>query len=65
MGAQRVCGTCRQSLTEEGQRYYERCVRALDELRAGQAALETGRQEAAGLTFRTSQTQFVLNFAIE
>jgi len=35
-------------LTEDGQMYYERCVRALDELRAGEAALESGRREAAG-----------------
>ena len=35
-------------LTEEGQTYYERCVRALEELRAGEAALESGRREAAG-----------------
>lgn len=36
------------ALTEDGQVYYERCVRALDELRAGQAALDSGRREAAG-----------------
>jgi len=35
-------------LTEDGQVYYERCVRALEELRAGEAALESGRREAAG-----------------
>ncbi|WP_062111795.1 LysR family transcriptional regulator [Aureimonas sp. AU40] len=35
-------------LTEDGQVYYERCVRALDELRAGEAALDSGRREAAG-----------------
>jgi DNA-binding transcriptional LysR family regulator len=35
-------------LTEDGQVYYERCVRALKELRAGEAALESGRREAAG-----------------
>jgi DNA-binding transcriptional LysR family regulator len=35
-------------LTEDGQTYYERCVRALEELRAGEAALESGRREAAG-----------------
>ena len=40
--------TRRQSLTEDGQAYYERCVRALEELRAGQATLEEGRREAAG-----------------
>jgi DNA-binding transcriptional LysR family regulator len=37
-----------QSLTEDGQIYYERCVRALDELRAGQAMLDSGRQEVSG-----------------
>jgi DNA-binding transcriptional LysR family regulator len=30
-----------QSLTEDGQVYYERCVRALEELRAGEAALDS------------------------
>ena len=40
--------TRRQSLTEDGQAYFERCVRALEELRAGQAALETGRRDVAG-----------------
>jgi len=37
-----------QSLTEDGQVYYERCSRALEELRMGEAALETGRREASG-----------------
>lgn len=37
-----------QSLTEDGQLYYERCVRALAELRAGRATLESGRREATG-----------------
>lgn len=36
------------TLTEDGQVYYERCLRALEELRAGAAALESGRREAAG-----------------
>ncbi|WP_371348358.1 LysR family transcriptional regulator [Ancylobacter sp. IITR112] len=36
------------SLTEDGQRYYEHCVRALGELRAGRATLESGRREATG-----------------
>jgi DNA-binding transcriptional LysR family regulator len=36
------------SLTEDGQTYYERCIRALEELRAGEAALESGRREVAG-----------------
>jgi DNA-binding transcriptional LysR family regulator len=37
-----------QKLTEDGQVYYEHCVRALEELRAGEAALESGRRDAAG-----------------
>jgi DNA-binding transcriptional LysR family regulator len=37
-----------QSLTEDGQQYYERCVRAIEELRAGEALLESGRREVAG-----------------
>jgi DNA-binding transcriptional LysR family regulator len=37
-----------QSLTEDGQIYYERCVKALEELRAGEATLESGRREASG-----------------
>lgn len=38
-----------QSLTEDGQAFYERCVRALAELEAGHAALLSGRREPAGL----------------
>ncbi|MBA8879161.1 LysR substrate-binding domain-containing protein [Phyllobacterium myrsinacearum] len=37
-----------QSLTEDGQQYYERCVRAIEELRAGESLLESGRREVAG-----------------
>jgi DNA-binding transcriptional LysR family regulator len=37
-----------QTLTEDGQVYYERCVRALEELRAGEATLDSGRHEAVG-----------------
>jgi DNA-binding transcriptional LysR family regulator len=37
-----------QSLTTEGQAFYERCLRGLAEIRAGEAMLESGRQEAAG-----------------
>ncbi|MBB2778389.1 UNVERIFIED_ORG: DNA-binding transcriptional LysR family regulator [Comamonas terrigena] len=40
--------TSRLSLTEDGQIYYERCMRALDELRAGEALLESGRREVGG-----------------
>lgn len=38
-----------QSLTEDGQAYYERCVRALAELDAGASALDHGRREPVGL----------------
>ncbi|PRC92805.1 LysR family transcriptional regulator [Solimicrobium silvestre] len=37
-----------QSLTEEGQAYYERCVRALAELSAGALALDSGKGEPIG-----------------
>jgi DNA-binding transcriptional LysR family regulator len=37
-----------QSLTEEGQAYYERCVRALAELEAGASALDSGKSEPEG-----------------
>ncbi|WP_066726220.1 LysR family transcriptional regulator [Sphingomonas pituitosa] len=37
-----------QCLTEDGQQYYERCVRALRELQAGEALLESGRLEVTG-----------------
>jgi DNA-binding transcriptional LysR family regulator len=37
-----------QSLTEEGQAYYERCVRALAELDAGVSALDSGKREPTG-----------------
>lgn len=40
--------TRRQSLTADGQIYFERCVRALEELRAGRSTLESGRREAVG-----------------
>ncbi len=36
------------SLTEDGQAYYERCQRALHELHAGQALLESGKSEVIG-----------------
>jgi DNA-binding transcriptional LysR family regulator len=41
--------TRRQSLTEDGQAYYERCVRALAELDAAEAALDTGRRAPTGI----------------
>lgn len=37
-----------QSLTEDGQAYYERCVRALAELDAGVLALDSGKSEPFG-----------------
>ena len=40
--------TRRQSLTDEGQAYYERCVRALAELDAAEADLESKRRELTG-----------------
>jgi len=42
-----------QSLTEDGQQYYERCIRAIEELRAGESLLESGRREVVG-RFRVS-----------
>ena len=36
------------ALTEDGQLFYERCLRALEELRAGRAVLDSGRKEAVG-----------------
>jgi DNA-binding transcriptional LysR family regulator len=37
-----------QSLTEDGQAFYERCRRALDEIDAAAAALDAGRREPTG-----------------
>jgi len=37
-----------QSLTEDGQAYFEHCLRALELLRAGGQMLESGRREASG-----------------
>lgn len=37
-----------QSLTDDGQVYYERCLRAIEELRAAEVLLESGKQEVAG-----------------
>jgi len=37
-----------QSLTEDGQAYFEHCLRALDALRAGGQMLDSGRKEASG-----------------
>jgi DNA-binding transcriptional LysR family regulator len=40
--------TRRQSLTEDGQIFYERCVRALAEIDAAEAALDEGRRAPVG-----------------
>ncbi|OLP62327.1 LysR family transcriptional regulator [Xaviernesmea oryzae] len=40
--------TRRQSLTEEGRFFYERCLRAVEEIRAGEALIESGRREVRG-----------------
>ena len=37
-----------QSLTEDGQVFYERCRRALDEIEAATAALDAGKREPSG-----------------
>jgi DNA-binding transcriptional LysR family regulator len=37
-----------QSITEEGRFFYERCQRAVAEIRAGEAELESGRREVRG-----------------
>ena len=37
-----------QNLTEDGQIYYERCLRAIEELRTAESLLESGKQEVAG-----------------
>lgn len=37
-----------QTLTEDGQTFYERCLKAVEEIRLGEAAIESGRREVAG-----------------
>ncbi|NIJ83161.1 DNA-binding transcriptional LysR family regulator [Xanthomonas arboricola] len=37
-----------QCLPEDGQQYYERCLRAIEELRVGEVMLENGQREVAG-----------------
>ncbi len=37
-----------QRLTEDGQIFYERCLRALEEIRAGEAMLDSGRRIVTG-----------------
>jgi len=41
--------TRQQSLTEEGQAFYDRCVRALGEIGEGEAQLSAGRREPSGV----------------
>ena len=36
------------SLTEDGHIYYERCIRVIEEMRAAEASLESGRREVTG-----------------
>ncbi|HDR9509026.1 LysR family transcriptional regulator [Burkholderia cepacia] len=49
LGARLLQRTTRsQSLTDDGQAYYDRCVRALAELEAAEADLDCGRNEARG-----------------
>jgi DNA-binding transcriptional LysR family regulator len=50
--------TRNQSLTEDGQQYYERCLRAIEELRAGETMLENGRREVVGKLRVTLPTLF-------
>ncbi|EJC80931.1 transcriptional regulator [Rhizobium leguminosarum bv. trifolii WSM2297] len=40
--------TRNQSLTDEGRFFYERCLRAVQEIRIGEAQLESGRREVRG-----------------
>ncbi|MBN2292811.1 MAG: LysR family transcriptional regulator [Pirellulales bacterium] len=37
-----------QSLTEDGQLFYERCSRALEEIRAGKSMIDSGRRSVSG-----------------
>ncbi|ANM11862.1 UNVERIFIED_ORG: DNA-binding transcriptional LysR family regulator [Rhizobium aethiopicum] len=37
-----------QSLTDEGRFFYERCLRAVEEIRIGEAQLESGKREVRG-----------------
>src|SRR5882757_4269913 len=47
--------TRNQGLTEDGQAFYERCLRALLELRAGEAMLDFGRRCVAPILTRLAQ----------
>ena len=37
-----------QSLTDNGALFYERCLRALEEIRSAESLLETGKQQVSG-----------------
>nr|WP_237666112.1 LysR family transcriptional regulator [Burkholderia sp. KCJ3K979] len=50
--------TRNQCLTEDGQQYYERCLRAIEELRAAETMLENGRREVVGKLRATLPTLF-------
>ncbi|AGC48223.1 LysR family transcriptional regulator [Myxococcus stipitatus DSM 14675] len=50
--------TRQQRLTEDGQVFYERCVRALSELEAAEAALDSGRSEPTGRLRVTASVLF-------
>ncbi|PMS38629.1 DNA-binding transcriptional LysR family regulator [Trinickia symbiotica] len=50
--------TRNQCLTEDGQQYYERCLRAIEELRAAETMLENGRREVVGKLRITLPTLF-------
>jgi DNA-binding transcriptional LysR family regulator len=59
LGARLFHRTTRQlNLTEDGQAYYERCVRALAELDAATAALHSGKSEPRGRLRVTAPTLF-------
>jgi DNA-binding transcriptional LysR family regulator len=50
--------TRKQALTDEGQAYYERCVRALAELEAAEESLEIGRRGPTGKLRMTAPVLF-------
>ncbi|QSQ13039.1 LysR family transcriptional regulator [Myxococcus landrumensis] len=50
--------TRQQRLTEDGQVFYERCARALSELEAAEAALDSGRSEPMGRLRVTASVLF-------
>jgi DNA-binding transcriptional LysR family regulator len=59
LGARLFHRTTRQlNLTEDGQAYYERCVRALAELDAATAALNSGKSDPRGRLKVTAPTLF-------